>query len=188
MSNFDGAYENVIRLEVGGASGFENDPHDMGGMTWCGISRRHNPNWAGWPMIDSMLVDCDRPVRGKNESLDNLTRLFYFDRWRGLQLDKINDSALACKMFQQSVVMGNGWMIRAVQSACALYGGLSLDVDGVIGSGTVAAINQLCKDGKGVYLVRSITSAQLAHHEDMVRKHPDQVRFICGWSNRAWAD
>lgn len=188
MSNFKQAFDNVMRLEVGSASGFENDPLDMGGMTWCGISRRHNPNWAGWELIDSMRASGEVPRRGSVKGLDELTEAFYFDKWRGLLLDKLDDSALACKVFQQAVVMGQVWTVKGLQSACNLYGAIVVHVDGVMGNGTVSAINALCSKGKGVYLVRSITAAQLAFHEDMARRKPEQVRFLCGWSNRAWAD
>lgn len=30
-----------------------NDPDDPGGQTAWGISRRHNPNWHGWMIIDA---------------------------------------------------------------------------------------------------------------------------------------
>lgn len=188
MSNFEAAFENVMRLEVGSASGFENDPVDMGGMTWCGISRRYNPKWAGWPIIDSYLAAGKKPRRGENAVLDGLTADFYRDKWRGLCLDKMTDSALACKIFQQAIVMGQVWTGKALQGAVNLYGGGPVAVDGMIGPGTVEAINRLAAVGKAPYLVRSIMSAQLAYHEETVRRQPDQVRFLCGWSNRAWAD
>jgi hypothetical protein len=35
---------------------YSNDPLDSGGETWEGISRKNNPSWSGWPIIDSYKV------------------------------------------------------------------------------------------------------------------------------------
>ena len=34
--------------------GWVNDPNDIGGETYRGISRKFNPKWNGWSVIDEM--------------------------------------------------------------------------------------------------------------------------------------
>ena len=48
MSDFDRAYA----FTMGSEGEYQNDPIDPGGETWCGISRRANPDWPGWSIVD----------------------------------------------------------------------------------------------------------------------------------------
>ena len=50
MAIFNLAYK---KLEVA-EGGYVNDPDDKGGETYKGISRKANPNWAGWISIDQI--------------------------------------------------------------------------------------------------------------------------------------
>ena len=50
MANFNIEFEKLILAE----GGYVNDSDDAGGETYLGISRKNNPNWSGWKLIDSI--------------------------------------------------------------------------------------------------------------------------------------
>lgn len=49
MANFKIALDKVLSRE----GGYINDPDDKGGETYKGISRKYNPDWKGWRIIDN---------------------------------------------------------------------------------------------------------------------------------------
>ena len=53
MANFGDAFKKLSIKE----GGYVNDKDDAGGETYKGISRRYNPTWQGWTMIDSYKSD-----------------------------------------------------------------------------------------------------------------------------------
>lgn len=48
MANFGDAFKKLSIKE----GGYVNDKDDAGGETYRGISRKYNPTWQGWNMID----------------------------------------------------------------------------------------------------------------------------------------
>lgn len=50
MANFDEEFKKVIIVE----GGYVDDPDDIGGETYLGISRRYNPNSKMWNIIDDI--------------------------------------------------------------------------------------------------------------------------------------
>ena len=61
MANFIKSYEITCKHE----GGYSFDPDDAGGETYKGISRRFNPQWSGWKIIDY----------SDKENLDNIEDL-----------------------------------------------------------------------------------------------------------------
>lgn len=53
MANFDEEFKKVIVVE----GGYVDDPDDIGGETYLGISRRYNPNSKMWNIIDDIKKD-----------------------------------------------------------------------------------------------------------------------------------
>ena len=49
MAYFGDAFKKLSIKE----GGYVNDKDDAGGETYRGISRKYNPTWQGWTMIDS---------------------------------------------------------------------------------------------------------------------------------------
>ena len=50
MANFEDEFNRIIFVE----GGYVNDPSDAGGETYLGISRKANPYWKGWEMVDTI--------------------------------------------------------------------------------------------------------------------------------------
>lgn len=105
MSNFDTALK-ILLLNEGG---YNNDPNDKGGETYCGIARRIYPNWPGWTLIDAV-----KKVRNiRNEELINdaeltaAVRTFYLNQWKIKNLELINNPGVASLVFDTSQQHGN---------------------------------------------------------------------------------
>lgn len=52
MANFITAFERVERWE--GKNIWTNIDGDSGEETWSGISRKANPTWTGWKILDAI--------------------------------------------------------------------------------------------------------------------------------------
>jgi lysozyme family protein len=69
-----------LTLNLEGEGQHTNDPHDPGGETYSGISRKHNPKWAGWAFID----------KKDYSTASKLVRdLYYEDYWKAAGCDEV---------------------------------------------------------------------------------------------------
>ena len=69
MANFDIEFEKLILAE----GGYVNDHDDAGGETYLGISRKNNPNWSGWKLIDSIKKGIFDVTRKRSSSASSLS-------------------------------------------------------------------------------------------------------------------
>ena len=56
---------------------YANDEADAGGETYCGIARKHHPDWSGWGQIDTAKEE-GRNMSGDVLFLEMQTDLFAF--------------------------------------------------------------------------------------------------------------
>ncbi len=118
MSSFEVAFAFVIRME----GGYVNDPHDPGGETKYGISRRAYPH-----------------LGVANLTIDNARALYHRDYWRAAECERLAPR-LAIALFDCAVNQGVGKAKRLLQHA------VRVRVDGIIGPVTRAAINSMDED------------------------------------------
>ena len=116
MANFDIEFEKLILAE----GGYVNDHDDAGGETYLGISRKNNPNWSGWKLIDSIKKTYGTKnitARLKaNESITNSAKLLYkINYWDVLELDDIPNQAVAHQLFDTCVNCGKTVAISITQ-------------------------------------------------------------------------
>jgi len=157
------AVEAVLRHE----GGFSDDPADRGGATNFGLSSVHHPD------LDVSALTRARAIA--------LYRERYWDRYR---LGEIEDPIVATKCLDLAVWMGPGDAARYLQTAvCAAAGGPLIDIDGVIGSRTLAALRSV---DPGMVLV-ALRALALEHVRRLVERDPTQRRFETGWRRRALA-
>lgn len=113
MANFEIAYNRTERHE--GRNVYTQTPGDAGGETWSGISRRANPSWAGWKILDAI------PNKKHNQiiSTPELTRLklelYRSNYWNPVWGDKIREQVVANDMYDTAVNMGVGTSIKLSQ-------------------------------------------------------------------------
>lgn len=111
MAKFEIAYNRTKRFE----GGYVNDPQDRGGETYNGISRRANPTWAGWRVVDEMKSKPNFPknLRERKSILDDLEMSLYKSSyWDVVWGDKIQNQHVANDMYDTAVNMGASISIK----------------------------------------------------------------------------
>ena len=68
MATFEDAYKKVVKVE----GSYVCDSDDSGGETYKGISRRYNPKWEGWPIIDNYKKPLEIYVYGYSCSMGTI--------------------------------------------------------------------------------------------------------------------
>lgn len=116
MAKFDDEFEKVILAE----GGYVNDSDDAGGETYLGISRKNNPKWVGWEVIDDIKKKYG--TKGitsrlkKDIALTNSAKLLYKQNyWDVLELDDIPSQGIAHQLFDTCVNCGKTTAIRIAQ-------------------------------------------------------------------------
>lgn len=169
MAEFLSAYERVLGHE----GGYVNDPTDRGGETYMGISRKFNPQWEGWPIVDSHKP-LERGEVIKDIILSGLVKQFYKrTQWDVINGDRINSQRAAEFLFDWFVNSGTAGIISAQKA-------IAVKADGKVGNMTLTALNS---QGEAVLMTKLI-NARIAFVNDIVRRNPSQKRFLKGWLNR----
>ena len=189
MSYFEDAYNITMSHE----GGYVNDTDDVGGETYKGISRKYNPSWEGWEIIDSYkndeMIDFLTSITN-DEKLQKLVHSFYkqkyFDPYRGDELSPL----LAAEMFDTAVNMGVGRAVSFLQTSLNLLnrnGALYNDmlVDGDYGPTTHARLAQYMElDGDEAILLKMLNVLQGAHYINYMKQSPKQEKYARGWFKR----
>lgn len=161
MAEFVDAFNHVMAIEKWELT---NDPDDLGGQTYAGISRKNWPKWKGWKDVDAGRTPDSRKV------VD-----FYRDGfWSAICGDDIVSQRIAISLFSFAVNAGTSTAIVLAQRASGSNG------DGVVGRNTLAALNTIDPD---LFLAK-FALAKIARYRDICAKRPEQRKFIMGWINR----
>jgi lysozyme family protein len=179
MAIFDEAFD----ITMGHEGGYSNDPHDAGGETYRGISRRYHPTWSGWNVIDDTKPNID------NDELDPYVREFYEAHyWDRLRLDDFWSQSIANEMFDTAVNMGVRRAGKFLQE-CLNYLNRNeslfsdLVVDGIIGPASIDALNEISEQD-GDILLTMLNVCQGRHYMEYMKKSPTQERYARGWFTR----
>ena len=165
MAKLDLFAPKILRYE----GGFVNDPKDRGGATNMGVPLS---TWrtVGYDKDGDGDIDADDiRILSKADALSVL-RLNYWNRWKA---DQINNQSIAEILVDW--VWGSGkWGIVIPQRI------LKVIDDGIVGMGTLFAVNNVNQRG----LHASIFQTRKTFIEELVKNHPDQLKFFNGWMNR----
>jgi len=173
MANFENALHKVLAHE----GGYVNDPDDAGGETYKGVARKIFSKWDGWTIVDLCKkkpnfpknLDLDTELQHK---IEDFYRVNFWDRVKG---DDIKHEEVAFAIFDFGVNAGVSTSAVLAQKV------LDLDADGVIGNGTVTALNEQDPER----FLASFTLAKIARYIYIVNKKPSNKKFFFGWVNRA---
>lgn len=144
--------------------GFTNDPDDKGGPTNKGIT-----------------LATFRSVYGRNKTVEDLKRMTdaqwehifrtrFWDRWHADQIKDINVAFLLVQW-----VWGSGaYGIRIPQRI------LGVEVDGVVGPMTLAAVN--ARNGRDLFDL--LKKEKAAYFERICINTPTNRKFLMGWLRR----
>jgi len=185
---FADAYKETIASE----GGYSSDPVDLGGETYTGISRKYNPDWQGWAVVDRLKLLPGFPVSLEgNPDLESMVTLFYraeyWDKLLGGSIAEISPE-IANEMFDTGVNMSRSRAVRFLQSGLnalnregKIYD--NLEVDGAIGRKTIAALRHLPRKDHGI-LLKMLNVMQGAHYLNRMEENETQERFARGWFSR----
>ena len=175
MADFSQA---VARTELF-EGGYANDPHDSGGETYRGISRKNWPNWAGWHIIDDYHAEYIFNAQLKwPECLDNdptlqglVVDFYHKNFWN---YDGLNDQDVANKIFDLGVNVGKPHAVKILQQV------VGTNQDGVYGPNT----ERLANSHPLGSLSTMIRTAAENYHKAIVQNHPEDARFLKSWLAR----
>ena len=173
MAKFNLALLKVLSHE----GGYVNDPDDLGGETYKGISRNAHGSWSGWQIIDKSKKDKSFPVNIVNDvNLQQLVEKFYFELfWKPLKADQIQNQTSAESVFDFAVNSGLSTSVRLVQSIAGTK------IDGIIGEQTLNKINSIDFG----YFQAALTVAKIEYYMNIIRRRPTSKKFLLGWISRS---
>lgn len=157
---FQEIVQEILRVE----GGYVDRKEDRGGPTNFGITM---------PKLSEFRK---KPVSKKD--IQNLTKseaiAVYKSDFESLFLHQLKDENVQAVLFDQAVNRGKAGMTRTVQFI------LGLKIDGVMGSKTIAAINnQKPKD-----FIYNFICASQDKYVDICQHDPGQLANLQGWINR----
>lgn len=158
------AFNDALAAVLEEECGFVNDPHDPGGMTNLGVTRKTWQDFTGKPATEADM----RALT--SAKVEPLYRARYWDKIAG---DKLGD-ALGLMVFDFAVNAGPG---RAAKMLQRLVGAVE---DGQIGRGTLQAV-QSYSMRKGI---DTLIEAYADARRDYYRALPTFWRFGKGWLAR----
>ena len=138
---FDDALTAVLNWE----GAYDNDPEDSGGETCYGITRKFEPSWDGWAIVDDLKAAHVAPgLWASQVKLMQSINAYYRGVWDAALLDGLTP-ALAISVFGAMVNQGQVRAVRWLQESCRDMGKM-VYLDGIMGPGTIQAANSLPKD------------------------------------------
>jgi len=149
---------------------YSKNIHDTGRETKFGITEKTaRINGYEGEMIDLPL-----------ELAHNIYKTEY---WNNLRLGRIKNKELSHSIFDFSVNVGIRVAAKSIQEAINYaYKDNILVVDGFIGNKTINAINNFNDVDRIIIIFEMIKCSK---YVELVRKYPNNVSFIYGWSKRS---
>lgn len=171
--------------------GYANDPDDVGGETYKGISRRYHPSWQGWGIIDDAKSSSNFPnslriYETLNSQVKGFYKANYWDRFEG---DRIISQNIANELFDTAVNMGMSRAVKFLQTGLNLLNRNQTNYsdiveDGKFGPATMNALTSYSYMDNEIYLLKILNILQGMHYINYMTKSPIQERFARGWLKR----
>lgn len=172
---------------------------DTGLQTYKGISRKWNPKWVGWNIIDKALekypelkVPYTKPPANihklnfelnVNEELEYLIYDFYYENYyTKCGADKIGGK-LAVVLFDISVLQGCRRASKSLQKCLNIWFKTNLVVDAVVGSGTLKVLTEVISN-KGLDIVVEKLIYEMQDNLTEASKLDGNGVFLKGWMSR----
>jgi len=188
------AYAKLLGIE----GSFVDDPVDRGGATKYGISLRFlaaegafDENGDGYADYD---LDMDGDIDGRDVRLitiDQAGYLYHRFFWTALDCESFPEP-IGEMLFDQAVNGGakaaRKLLQRAINACLARTGYSMIEVDARIGPETRRALDRVLtidRLGGMEAFVEAFREEVRDRYRAIVRRYPDQKRFLRGWLNRA---
>ena len=172
---------------------------DTGLQTYKGISRKWNPKWVGWAIVDKALekypelkIPYKKPPASinklnfelnVNEELEFLIYDFYYENYyKKVGADRIGGK-LAVVLFDISVLSGVRRASKSLQKCLNIWFKTNLVVDSQVGSGTLKVLNEVIQD-KGLEAVLDRLIYEMKDNLVEASKLNNNIVFLVGWMTR----
>lgn len=171
----------LINMVLRHEGGFVDDPNDSGGFTYRGISRRYNPDWAGWDIVDAHLPLKYNQIIDDAE-LENLVIQKYEESYYlPLKIDQVDSLMISAHLMCHGVNAGLSSAAKLIQRSVNEVYGAGISVDGVLGNASLEYINNPEKEQE---LVDVFIEKRKEFYRNIVERKPSQEKFLNGWLNR----
>lgn len=158
--NWQASFEHVLKSE----GGYVNDPHDHGGETNLGVTKKAWAEYLGRPIADGEM---------KALTPDVVNPFYKKQYWDKCHCDEL-PTGLDYAVFDFAVNAGPGRAAKFLQRAVGVVD------DGAIGPGTMKAV--AAADPK--HALEQFSAAKEAFYKGLVDRDPSQQKFIKGWLAR----
>lgn len=112
------SFQTAFRFTMGVEGGYVNDPRDPGGETYKGVSRKSNPGWGGWPIVDAAKNNAGFPSGlDRIDALQQQVMSFYESNyWQAASCDRMPPK-IGVAVFDAAVNHGPKTAIKLLQRA-----------------------------------------------------------------------
>jgi lysozyme family protein len=160
MSEFKIAFDFMLPHE----GGYSNNPHDHGGPTKFGISALSYPH-----------------INIHDLTLAEAEEIYRRDWWEKYGYGRLDEQAVANKVFDMAVNMGASRAHKILQEACNRCG-KNIKVDGGLGPITVNAVNSVPEVNALLAWIRTFAKD---FYMGLAEDKPQNEVFLKGWLKRA---
>ena len=166
MNRFEKIFDYLIKVE----GGYSNDKNDKGGETTWGITKKEaRENGYRGPMKD-LTKEFAKKILEKDYYLKN-------------RLKEVINDKVALSICDWSFNSGK-WATKKAQVTLNKFFGYDLVVDGIFGSKTIKALNEVEEHGKSEEFLKNYHNLQRKFYHSVVECNPTQQDFLKGWLNR----
>lgn len=184
MALFETAYKRTAKIE----GGYSDRAADRGGETYKGISRRANPGWNGWFLIDARKASPDFPKNLEDyQALQDCIPEFYrAEYWNRINGDLMNSQEIANELYDTAVNMGwitAGLFLQRSLNILNKKEGTypNVPTDGIIGPKTLFILND---HKKPAAVLKTLNGFQFCYYKDIAEHDETQELNFYSWLER----
>lgn len=171
---FNGTFDEINAMVLKHEGGFVNHKNDKGGATNKGIT---------FNTFQTVAKDT-LGIAPTLENLKSLTKkqatiIYRKHFWDKMRMDEINHPSIRYAIYDFFVNAGYN-SVFTLQEVINTTFKKGLKVDGILGSGTIKAINEISP----MELFIALQKGRKAYYESEIKEDPSQKVFIEGWFNR----
>lgn len=174
MKEYSERFNKFLPVILKHEGNYSNNHDDAGKETYAGISRKANPRWRGWVIIDSLKpFHHKKKLYKENEELrEAIYELYNENYYLPLKLDSFDNEELAIQLFDFAVNAGVKQAVKTLQRI------LQINADGLVGRQTINTANVTKGDLAGVYKQKRI------EFYNQIALKGNNKKFLKGWLNR----
>lgn len=174
-ADFNKAFNIIKKFE-----GYYADlPHDPGKETYVGITRRYNPKWDGWKVIDKHKLDSGFIKHNQRiYNADPYVEKYYKNVWDKENYNEIFDQDKANYLFD---FRNSGQISILITKSLLNDFGHNLPINSDITTEYIEAINNSPK----VLFIEKLKERRIWYYCNVVKKYPKQQKYLNVWLYRA---